>query len=203
MITYTDKEYKSTKRYKQGKKHLVSPSAELAHWIQKKWKVIVLNIIYDRANDLHAPRLQVILEYESQARKFHRKLSEFYEELKDSASKERTRALLGYMSRHEQYLDECLAAFQRDVSSNVLDSYYQYDSDATNLREITEFSIKPDMDVEDVVAAAMHFDSCLIKFYREMAARAPSSTVQEVFENLLVMEEHEQLELSKTMLELG
>lgn len=139
----------------------------------------------------------------NQARKFHQKLSEFYEELKDSAGKERTRALLSYMSRHEQYLDECLAAFQRDVSKSVLDSYYQYDSNATNLSEITEFKIKPDMDVDDVVAAAMHFDACLIKFYREMAVRAPSSAVKEVFENLLVMEEHEQLELSKTMLELG
>ncbi len=139
----------------------------------------------------------------NQARKFHQKLSEFYEGLKDSSSKERTRALLGYMSRHEQYLDECLAAFQKDVSKNVLDSYYQYDSSATKLSQITEFKIKPDMDVEDVVTAAMHFDACLIKFYSEMVNRAPSSAVKEVFENLLVMEEHEQLELSKTMLELG
>lgn len=139
----------------------------------------------------------------NQARKFHRKLSEFYEGLKETTSKERTRALLGYMSRHEDYLDECLAAFQKDVSKNVLDSYYQYDSHATKLSEITEFKIKPEMEVDDVVAAAMHFDACLIKFYREMVNRAPSSAVKEVFENLLVMEEHEQLELSKTMLELG
>ncbi len=139
----------------------------------------------------------------TQARKFHQKLSEFYEDLKDSASKERTRALLGYMSRHEQYLDECLATFQKEVSRNVLDSYYQYSSDATKLSEITEFKIKPEMDVDDVVTAAMHFDACLIKFYSEMVNRAPSSAVKEVFENLLVMEQHEQLELSKTMLELG
>lgn len=138
----------------------------------------------------------------NQARKFHQKLSEFYEGLKDSASKERTQALLGYMSRHEQYLDECLAEFQRDVSKNVLDSYFQYGSDATKLSEITEFKIKEDMDIEDVVAAAMHFDACLIKFYRAMADHSNSSKVREVFENLLVMEEHEQLELSKTLLEL-
>ena len=139
----------------------------------------------------------------NQARKFHQKLSEFYDGLKDSAGKERTRALLGYMSRHEQYLYECLAAFQKDVSRNVLDSYYQYGSDAACLKHITEFNIKPDMDIDDVVTAAMHFDACLIKFYSEMVNRAPTSAVREIFENLLVMEEHEQLELSKTMLELG
>ena len=139
----------------------------------------------------------------NQARKFHQRLGEFYEGLLDSASKERTRALLGYMSRHEQYLDECLATFQKDVSKNVLDSYYQYGSDATHPKQITGFKIKPDMDIDDVVTAAMHFDACLIKFYSEMVNRAPSSKVREVFENLLVMEEHEQLELSKSMLEVG
>ena len=138
-----------------------------------------------------------------QARKFHHKLSEFYEDLKDTTDKERTRALLDYLSRHEQYLEDCLEEFQQDVSRNVLDSYFQYGSDASNLSGISEFEIKDEMHVEDVVAAAMHFDACLIKFYREIAQKARSDKVREVFENLLVMEEHEQIELSKTTLELG
>ena len=139
----------------------------------------------------------------NQARKFHHKLSEFYEDLKDTTDKERTRALLDYLSRHEQYLEDCLEEFQQDVSRNVLDSYFQYGSDASNLSGISEFEIKDEMSVEDVVAAAMHFDACLIKFYREIAQKARSDKVREVFENLLVMEEHEQIELSKTALELG
>ena len=137
------------------------------------------------------------------ARKFHHRLSEFYEDLKESASREHTRALLDYMSRHEQYLEDCLKEFQDDVDKNVLDSYFQYGSDASKLSGIKDFVIKDDMEVEDVVAAAMHFDACLIKFYREIAQKARSSKVREVFENLLVMEEHEQIELSKTTLELG
>ena len=138
-----------------------------------------------------------------QARKFHHKLSEFYEDLKDTTDKERTRALLDYLSRHEKYLEDCLEEFQQDVSRNVLDSYFQYGSDASNLSGISEFEIKDEMSVEDVVAAAMYFDACLIKFYREIAQKARSDKVREVFENLLVMEEHEQIELSKTALELG
>lgn len=138
-----------------------------------------------------------------QARKFHHKLSEFYDNLKDSAEKERTRALLDYLSRHEQYLESCLKEFMEEVSKNVLDSYFQYGSEASSLKGITDFQIKASMDVEDVVAAAMHFDACLIKFYREMADKAHSDKVREVFENLLVMEEHEQIELSKTTVEIG
>ena len=136
-------------------------------------------------------------------REFHQKLSVFYEELKESASKERTRALLNYMSRHEKYLDDCLAQFEEQVSDNVLDTYFKYGSESTKMTAITEFEIKPDMDVEDVMSAAMHFDGCLIEFYREMAQRSLSENVREVFENLLVMEQHEQIELSKQMLGFG
>lgn len=137
------------------------------------------------------------------ARKFHHRLSEFYEELKESASKERTRALLDYMSWNEHYLEDCLKKFQDEVEKNVLDSYFQYGSDASKISGISNFVIKEDMEVEDVVSAAMHFDGCLIKFYRELAEKASTVKVREVFENLLVMEEHEQIELSKTTLELG
>jgi len=137
------------------------------------------------------------------AREFHQKLSVFYEELKGSASKERTRALLNYMSRHEKYLDDCLAQFEEQVSDNVLDTYFKYASESTEMTAITEFDIKPDMDEKDVMAAAMHFDGCLIAFYKEMAERSLSEKVREIFENLLVMEQHEQIELSKKMLGFG
>ena len=137
------------------------------------------------------------------AREFHQKLSFFYEDLKESASKERTRALLDYMSRHEKYLDDCLAQYEEQVSANILDTYFKYGSESTKITAITDFEIKPEMGVDDVMAAAMHFDACLIEFYREMAQRSLSENVREMFENLLVMEQHEQIELSKQMLGFG
>jgi rubrerythrin len=138
-----------------------------------------------------------------QARKFHRRLAAFYDDLKDHASVEHTRALLDYMSRHETYLDECLQEFKEQVSDNVLDTYMQYGSDASAHWQIDKFEIKPEMAVADVFAAAMHFDACLIQFYKEMATKSSNAKVREVFENLLVMEQHEQIELSKQMLGFG
>ncbi|MEN8254254.1 MAG: hypothetical protein ABFR33_02180 [Verrucomicrobiota bacterium] len=134
------------------------------------------------------------------AREFHRKLSVFYGGLKESTSKERVRTLLDYMSRHEKYLDDCLAQYEEQVSDNVLDTYFKYESESNGLAAIDTFEIKPDMDVDDVVAAARHFDDYLIAFYREMAQRALSEKVREIFENLLEMEKHEQIELSKQTL---
>ena len=137
------------------------------------------------------------------AREFHRKLGTFYEELKESASRERTCALLDYMIRHEKYLVDCLVQYEDQVSDNVLDTYFKYGSESIMMTTISDFEIKPEMDVDDVMAAAMHFDACLIEFYREMAQRALSEKVREVFENLLEMERNEQLELSKQALGIG
>lgn len=137
------------------------------------------------------------------ARKFHRRLSEFYDDLKDTVEKERTRALLDYLSRHEAYLDETLAKFQEEVSVNVLDTFVNYKAETANVSEITDFEIREDMTIDDVVAAAMHFDSLLIKFYGDMALKTNNQKVREMFENLLVMEQHEQIELSKQTLELA
>jgi len=136
------------------------------------------------------------------AREFHQKLSVFYDGLKESTRKDRARALLDYMSRHEKYLDDCLAQYEEQVSGNVLDTYFKYESESTGLTASADFEIKPDMDVDDVVAAAMHFDDCLVGFYREMAQRALSEKVREVFENLLAMEQHEQIQLSKQVLDI-
>ncbi len=134
------------------------------------------------------------------AREFHQKLSVFYDGLKESTSKERARALLDFMSRHEKHLADGLAQYEEQVSDNVLDTYFKYGSENTKITSVDDFEIKPEMNIDDVMAAAMHFDACLIEFYREMARRALSEKVREVFENLLEMEQHEQLELSKQAL---
>lgn len=135
-------------------------------------------------------------------REFHQKLSVFYDGLKGTTTKERARILLDYMSRHEDYLDDCLAQYEEQVSDNVLDTFFKYESECTGPMASAKFEIKPDMDVDDVIAIAMHFDACLVSFYREMAQRALSEKVREVFQNLLKMEESEQLRLSKETLEI-
>lgn len=140
-----------------------------------------------------------ILEH---ARKFHRCLSEFYEKLKEATEKERTRVLLDYMSRHERYLDESLALFEEEVSSVVLDTYFKYGSEASPISEIRSFQVKEHMGVDDILAVAMHFDACLVEFYKEMAGQSVSQHVREVFENLLKMEQGEKMELSKQALGL-
>lgn len=70
LVTSSDKEYKSTKRIKRGEEQLASPFRELADWISRRWEVSVLNVAYDGRCELHAPRIQVILEYGRELQQF-------------------------------------------------------------------------------------------------------------------------------------
>jgi hypothetical protein len=71
-LPQSDRGYEATKWIKQGRKSLAAPFDEMARWIASAWQVTVLNVIHDRANSLHAPRLQIILEHEDHVRKFRK-----------------------------------------------------------------------------------------------------------------------------------
>lgn len=70
MITPSDREYKATKRIKQARTRVAPPFDELRAWIGSTWQVTVLNVIYDPANGLHAPRLKVIVEHQEDTQRF-------------------------------------------------------------------------------------------------------------------------------------
>ena len=62
MIVSSDKEYIDTKRYKRGELQLQEPFSNIACWIENKYAVKVLNVIYDKINPDQRPRLQVCIE---------------------------------------------------------------------------------------------------------------------------------------------
>ena len=62
MLSSGDKEYIDSKAIKKGLKKLDSPFYELAKWIENKFGVKPLNIVYDILEHNKQPRLQVIFE---------------------------------------------------------------------------------------------------------------------------------------------
>jgi hypothetical protein len=109
MITSSDREYKSTKRIKQGKKRLHAPFDELAEWISSTRNVTVLNVIYDRRNSLHAPRLQVILEHRSHAQKFHRGVN--FDRRQQDAVAKKFLEIIGREDTHQFDVDGLFVVF--------------------------------------------------------------------------------------------
>jgi len=70
MITPRDEDYKQTKRLKITGFPLESPFKELADWVSAKYRVHVLNVVYDTVMPDNRPRLSVVLETEEDALKF-------------------------------------------------------------------------------------------------------------------------------------
>ena len=71
MIFPSDKDYKSTKKIKQGSSKIKEEFEPLAKWIDEKYQVKTLNIIFDYIdNNKSHPRLQVCLEYAKDKEKF-------------------------------------------------------------------------------------------------------------------------------------
>jgi len=71
MIFTSDKDYKSTKKIKQGISKIKDEFEPLAEWIDKKYNVKTLNLVFDfMDNKKSHPRLQVCLEYAKDKGKF-------------------------------------------------------------------------------------------------------------------------------------
>lgn len=71
MIFTSDKDYKSTKKIKQGISKIKEEFEPLAKWIDQKYEVKTLNIIFDYIkNNKSHPRLQICLEYAKDKGKF-------------------------------------------------------------------------------------------------------------------------------------
>jgi len=136
------------------------------------------------------------------ARQFHGQVADLYERLSGQAEKTRVKMLLDYMSRHERHLAACLGQFETGVSERMLDTWFQFvpaDMPHTVLKKV---NVNPSMTVDDVVTVAMQLDDFLIQMYRQASDECDSRELNEIFANLLQMEEHEEIRLTRDSLAL-
>jgi uncharacterized C2H2 Zn-finger protein len=71
MIDPNDLEYKETKLILKGKKKLNPIFIELFNWINNKYSVNVINILYDKTEYFKTPRLQVVFKKEKDYKSFN------------------------------------------------------------------------------------------------------------------------------------
>ena len=84
MIIPSDKEYKQTKLILRGESKINPDFEGLARWIDNKYGVNPLNIIYDTVDNGKLPRIEIIFEFDKERRKFE--LSSYvYDEKKQTA----------------------------------------------------------------------------------------------------------------------
>lgn len=134
-------------------------------------------------------------------RDFHGKLSRFYEEAATKAERERVKALLEYMGRHEDNLTRCLDAYEKDAAKRVLDTWFEFTPEIVKRGCFDEVAIDPDMSVDDVIRNSLWFDECLTKFFEQISELSVSSDVKELFSNLAELEQSEERHAARAAVE--
>ncbi|MBW2186927.1 MAG: hypothetical protein JRG71_11200, partial [Deltaproteobacteria bacterium] len=135
-----------------------------------------------------------IIDY---ARDFHCQVSDFYQQLSDKTQSSRVKLLLDYLIRHEIHLAKALEDFEQSVSSQALNTWYQYAQDQRTFEPLDAIKYSPTMSVDDVLKLGQTIDNCLIASYKGVADTASTPEVREIFENLLQMEEQEKHQKSR------
>lgn len=146
-----------------------------------------------------AMRTRDILE---RAREFHAQLSRFYERMGEAAGREKIRLLLTYMSRHETHLAEQLARYREEAAREVLDTWFKYVPEKATGECFEGLVIPSGATVEEVVRMALRLDRCLVDLYTEMAERAVSGEVRDLFQSLLKSERKQENKMVRDALAL-
>jgi hypothetical protein len=109
LIIFSDPEYQATRQIKRRLTQLATPLDALAAWMGEKWAVTVLNVIYTPRNELHAPRLQVVLEHPKDAELFRDGFN--FDEEKQRAITSRFVRVISSQSAHGYDLDGLFVVF--------------------------------------------------------------------------------------------
>jgi rubrerythrin len=138
----------------------------------------------------------------NQIESFHRQLGDLYARMAAKAGREKVKALLEYMSRHQQRLEKNLTAYEKDAAERVLNTWFEFTPDIAKCECFDGIELREDMSVGDVVRTALWFDDCLVQLFTEMTEISVSEDVKELFANLARMEEQEKREVTRASLEV-
>ncbi len=131
------------------------------------------------------------------AEQTHRRLSEFYGKMAQIVNRPRPRMLLDYLTQHEDRFADSLWAYCRKGSTKILETWFQYTPEDHLHEALASVRIHPEMSIDDIVAAAMRLDDCLVTFYEQAMDCAMSREVADAFRELFNEERQEKAELFK------
>ena len=135
-----------------------------------------------------------------QAAAFHGRMSDFYHGLSEKADQVRVKLLLDYMSTHESNLRDSLEAYDEQASDGILGTWVDRDYCDGIVHACDQLPGAPPLDIDGVTRLAMKVDADLIGYYDELAHKADSESVREVFRNLVAQEQSELRRLARDAL---
>ena len=131
------------------------------------------------------------------AERFEDVLAEYYRELCRETPHEGVQLLTDYMSRHRKRLRTELEKLDPEELRRICAMPVHYQPEAADGRCLTGVTLSSEATAAEVLDAAVTFDQCLVKLYRQAAQQAGDGRVRELFESLIRSEERDEVELKK------
>lgn len=134
------------------------------------------------------------------ARQLHAHLSRCLSEGATENQEERARALLTYLSDHENELAKITAEFEKQAPTKALNTR-MYDYLNSEHKPISSHRTcdghYADLDFDGIVREVFDFHDQLIDLYDSLAGKAEIPEAKELVESLRSMEEHEAMRLAR------
>jgi hypothetical protein len=127
---------------------------------------------------------------------FYQQMQQIYTELVERSDQQRMEMLLAAIGRHVEFLSEVIRSMQKEVSSEVLDAWFQFSPDQPELDTDPTTRLGPEMKLDDVIFIIFDFDAALSEFYQRVADATPLEDVRRIFLNLKDSVEAEKKKLS-------
>ena len=130
---------------------------------------------------------------------FHRYAADFYKNMKDRSSNERTKMLLSYMHKHHKEVGVEMKRFIQDTSSAILSTWVKITLEKSPEDFFKGLSFHDDMSPEAVGALGQQVDAYLVGVFDELKSAASSDDSQVIFQNLMEMEVSRKRRLSQAV----
>ncbi|WP_152205187.1 ATPase [Marinobacter changyiensis] len=131
-------------------------------------------------------------------RDLHRNLSNCLADCSKKHEQERARALLDYLAKHEAELERIVTEFERQADNKILETrVYDHMADKTiqTLRTCDEHYTN--LDFDGICREVFEFHDQVIELYQYLAGRAEIPEAEELFDELLKMEQNESMRLAR------
>ena len=121
----------------------------------------------------------------------------YYAGVRDHSTREGVRLLTDYMSRHCERIGQALEKLSCEQVARICAAPLRYEPQAADCRCFEGMELPPDAPAADVLEAALTFDECLVRLFRQVIRQPVDEEVKDLFDSLVRTEERDEIELKK------
>jgi rubrerythrin len=127
---------------------------------------------------------------------YHQQMAQCYEHCAGQSESTRIKLLLEYLSTHEKLLTDTISRYESEADPKDLNTWCIEYIDKTPVlaHNLCEAKLN-EMDTGEIVNLTANIHNQLIELYQYMVSRAANKRTEELFENLISLEENETMRM--------